>query len=128
MTHFNTKRVFVGVGWFYYQSKLQVNRFGSHSLDDSTFGDNDNDKGIDVNYRPALRFLSSGFFFRADRIWGAWQYRFRSTRLVPTWAPIFDAAYGGNIPQIIKLLEDGEATINDNDRRGWNILHVSFHH
>ena len=128
VANLTSKRVSIGVGWFHYQSKIRANRSHSSLLGDLSFrGNNDDDREIEMAFFAASWFGTKGFFFHAARTWGAWQYNLRPTRVVTDYTA-FLAAYQGNIPLLIDLLEGRKATIHDVGKTGWSALHVSFNH
>ena len=122
-----TKRTWIGIGWYHYRSRIQAK--DSHAYPPSnnlTSQGNDDDKDIEISYYPGSWFSSRGFSFGAARTWGAWTYSLRPVRVVPRTSTVFYHAGNGNTSQIIKLLDNHEATLYDTDEDGRNLLHVGI--
>jgi hypothetical protein len=52
---------------------------------------------------------------------------FRSFNLRPGWSPIFEYSSRGDSQNVRKLIEEGLASPNDVDPKGWTVLHVRIY-
>ena len=125
MTHSTSKQFCIGIGWLYCQSRARACDSHPHRPHHPVSQGKDDDQEIGIGFVPAQWFGSKGFFFRAARSWGLWQYSFRPSRVVSN-KTLFDAAEQGNISLIKQLLDDREVTFYDTSKGGWNLLHVGF--
>jgi hypothetical protein len=46
--------------------------------------------------------------------------------LRPGWSPIFEYSNWGDVQNVMRLITEGLASLNDVDPDGWTLLHVSF--
>lgn len=70
------------------------------------------------------------------RLWGVsitcmrrnlgWEYLFTPIRVVSDCSPIFRACREGDIHEVISLLNNSQATLQDTSEWGWSLLHVSL--
>ena len=121
------KRTWIGIGWYHYQSRIQANHSRTYPLSENlTPKDIDDDKYIERSYFPAAWFKSRGFSYGAARSGGELKYSLRPIRVVSETSIIFQHAWNGNTVQIIKSLNNHEATLYDVDEYGRGLLHVGF--
>jgi hypothetical protein len=66
-----------------------------------------------------------GFQLRTIKISGNWQYFFSPIRVVPIESPIFKACWKGDIPEMRRLISQGQASVHDTTPAGRTLLHVS---
>lgn len=48
--------------------------------------------------------------------------------MVPDSSPIFEACRTGDVDEVIRLVQEGKATVFDVSGKGWSLLHVTAAH
>lgn len=80
---------------------------------------------IERRILPAAWLGIPGVTLQIQRIWRDWQCSFHFTRIVGYDSPVFDACIFGDIEKVIRLIDEGLATIFDIFEDGSTLLHVS---
>ena len=102
---------------------VRSNIVGSNSSEFETEKDTVSFK--DIHFRPMAWISHQGFSIRSSRIYGRWQYIFRSYRVITTDDPIYAACVSGDLENVKRLCGQGQATPFDTTSDGWSLLHVS---
>lgn len=61
-------------------------------------------------------------------VYGQWTYAFTPIYIVPNNSPIFAACEAGDVDEVERLIDAGEATVYDTNDNGWTLLHVRAFH
>ena len=95
----------------------------------STTVDNKTHKEIPQSGEYYVRVRSSiigrAFEILSTKIYGFWQYSFRSYRIFTVDDPIYKACTSGDTKLVQQLCVEGHATPYDTTFDGWSLLHVS---
>lgn len=74
--------------------------------------------------RMRLPFMSTMWQFSATQAPCGWDFGLRSFTIIPESSPIFRACERGDLAAVRGLLNEGEASVHDQDKFGWTPLHV----
>lgn len=82
-------------------------------------------QGKEIQFRPPLWMFTRGLTILSTKVYGHWQYLFRSYRIITLEDPLFVASICGDLDRVKRLCAEGKATPFDTTSDGWSLLHVS---
>lgn len=82
---------------------------------------------VDIRFHPAWWICQQGYRVLSTKLYGRWQYSFRSYRIITLDDPVYRACASGDLETVKRLCGQGRATPFDTGSAGWSLLHVRTH-
>jgi len=121
-----SSRLNVEMAAYWYGIELVQTTYSRYSPEESSHHSPENDD-MKRQFLPAAWIHLPGFSIfktRMHSVYGQWTYAFTPIYIVPNNSPTFAACEAGDLDEVNRLIDAGEATIYDTNDNGWTLLHA----